>query len=365
MHSLAIQFEQNLKKYNDFRLKVEGLIRELLIQNNIGYHKIESRVKNAKRLDEKISRKQKYNDLSDITDLIGVRVITYFEDDVDKIANIIDREFVKDTQNSIDKRILDSDKFGYRSLHEVVTLHEDRKVLTEYKRFKDIKFEIQIRSILQHAWAEIEHDLGYKTESAIPNEFKRSFYRVAALLETADLEFLKIRDGLEKYTKDVGKKIVENPEKVEINAASLKTFIEENELVNKIDLDISKKTGINLNSYYSEDQSMNSRLNFVGITTIKELEDKLIEYNGRISEFAKEFNKIRKKDVVEIDDNENKSYFSKGISLFYLVYVLVSEKNNLDFIEEYSKKFFYNKSKQDIEKHVQDIMNAYSKISKN
>lgn len=364
MHSLAIQFEYNIKKYNDFRLKVEGLIRELLIQNNISYHKIESRVKNVQRLDEKISRKQKYSDLADITDLIGVRVITYFEDDVDKIAGIIDKEFIKDEQNSIDKRILDSDKFGYRSLHEVVSLNEDRKGLTEYKRFKDIKFEIQIRSILQHAWAEIEHDLGYKTESAIPNEFKRSFYRVAALLETADLEFLKIRDGLEKYEIEIGKKIEENPDKVDINSASLKSFVEENEAARNVDVLIANETKTILKPSYSGDDKNVDRLKFVEIFTIKQLEDVLEKFGNEIAEYAKEWSPIYKDEIpMEVTNN----YFHRGISIFYLAYYLVGKKQELPFALEYVSEFFNENrmTKKEQKEFAENIIKVYSKLLAN
>ena len=65
----------------------------------------------------------------------------------------------------------------------------ERMVLRENKAFEGLKCEIQIRSVLQHAWAEIEHDLGYKSELTIPKEVRRSFSRLAGLLELGDKEF--------------------------------------------------------------------------------------------------------------------------------------------------------------------------------
>lgn len=83
-----------------------------------------------------------------------MRIITYFSEDVDKIASIIQSEFEVDEHNSVDKRIkLDPVRFGYLSLHYVVKLNSTRVRLSEYIIFKDLKVEIQIRSILQHAWA--------------------------------------------------------------------------------------------------------------------------------------------------------------------------------------------------------------------
>ena len=79
------------------------------------------------------------------------------------------------------------------SMHYVVSIHQNRLKFTEYKSYTNLKIEIQIRSILQHGWAEIEHDLGYKGAKGIPDEFKRDFNRISALLETADNEFDRLR----------------------------------------------------------------------------------------------------------------------------------------------------------------------------
>lgn len=128
MHRLTNKFKEIYNSYEDFKLKLEILVKELLIQNNINFHKIESRVKDPSKLEEKILRKnEKYNELDDITDIVGLRIITFFEDEVDKVASIISNEFTLDHNNSIDKRRLESDRFGYKSLHYVVSLTDQRK----------------------------------------------------------------------------------------------------------------------------------------------------------------------------------------------------------------------------------------------
>ena len=84
MNEIAKTYQKDNKKYDDFRIKVEELIKELLLQREMRVHKIESRCKEINKLDEKINRKNnKYNDILEITDIIGIRVITYFEDEVD------------------------------------------------------------------------------------------------------------------------------------------------------------------------------------------------------------------------------------------------------------------------------------------
>ena len=148
---------------------------------------------------------KEYDDpLREITDLAGVRVITYFPSDVDQIVKEIEENFVIDKENSIDKRnISDPSSFGYVSVHLIVELFDDRLKLPEYSLFKEMKCEIQVRTILQHAWAEIEHDIVYKSTEEIPFELRRNFSSLAGLLEVADREFELIR----KMEKEVSKKI--------------------------------------------------------------------------------------------------------------------------------------------------------------
>jgi putative GTP pyrophosphokinase len=104
-----------------------------------------------------------------VTDLVGARVITYFADDVDRVARIIRNldNFEIDPRNSVDKRrALQADQFGYQSLH-LVALLSKRRIFTENREFEGLKIEIQIRSLLQHTWAEIEHAY-YKAERTLP-----------------------------------------------------------------------------------------------------------------------------------------------------------------------------------------------------
>ncbi len=339
MHKLTKEYKDSFTKFDDFKIKVESLILELLIQNKISYHKIESRTKAIDKLDEKIYRKnEKYSSIQEVTDLVGIRVITYLEDEVDKIADIIKQEFEIDQKNSIDKRKLDSDRFGYKSLHYVISLSEERKRLTEYKRFQDIKFEIQIRSILQHAWAEIEHDIGYKSENAIPDIFKRNFYRVAALLETADIEFVNIKDGLSNYEQHIADKIKKQPETVEINAASLKSFILTNSNIKYTDKKISENTGCKLipEKEFFVPESYVDKLNFLGINNISELNKVFVEEREKIIEFATKW-----------VGTDGSGRFAKGVSLFYLCYLLVGKRGDLQFANEYYSKMISREDKID------------------
>ncbi|MBZ5525261.1 MAG: RelA/SpoT domain-containing protein, partial [Acidobacteriia bacterium] len=164
------EFDVKKDLLDRFRVACERLVEQILESEDIKVHKVTSRVKDRDRLEEKLKRADKeYQSLDAITDTLGIRIITHFEDEVDRVGTVIEREFSTDTEKSVDKRkMLDPDRFGYLSLHYICSLNEDRCKLPEYRQYELLTFEVQIRSILQHAWAEIEHDLGYKTGAAVP-----------------------------------------------------------------------------------------------------------------------------------------------------------------------------------------------------
>lgn len=247
------QYNKEVKLFEEFRKKLELLVIELLKPENVYPHQITSRVKDYYSLSKKIEVKQnKYSDISEITDCVGIRIVTYLEDEVDIVAQIIEKEFDIDYINSTDKRNLDVDRFGYKSLHYIISLSDSRKRLPEYISYKNIKAEIQIRSILQHSWAEIEHDLGYKSAIVIPDIVKRDFYRVAALLETADIEFVKIKKTLEIYQNSIEKELEKTPSKFRIDKNTLESFVDKSSLINEINIAITKAVKIPTNTSYGD-----------------------------------------------------------------------------------------------------------------
>jgi len=251
---------------------------------------------------------------------------------VDEIAEIIQKEFVIDQENSVDRReIMESDKFGYLSLHYVVSLNEERANLTEYKKYKECKCEIQIHTILQHAWAEIEHDLGYKTKLEIPSQIRRRFTRIAGLLEVADSEFVNIKDRLASYAETISQKIADEPEEVYIDKLSLESFINENGLIKEINQQITDKTGLQVRDYLPFRASNRiEELHYLGIETISELELKLSENKEILIEWAVEWL------TPEPDEPEDMTkYIGRDIPLFYLNYCLVGQTGSIENIIEF------------------------------
>ena len=104
--------------------------------------------------------------------------------------------FAVDLARSVDKRRqAELDRFGYRSLHYICAPAPSFFEQHGFVYMPELRFEVQLRTILQHAWAEMEHDLGYKAPEAIPAQIRRRFSRLAGLLELADEEFLSIKQG--------------------------------------------------------------------------------------------------------------------------------------------------------------------------
>ena len=136
----------------------------------------------------------KYKDpISEITDLAAVRVITFFPRTVGEISQLIQEEF--EVIERVDHTVSAEreERLGYLSVHYLVRLAGNRNRLSEYRKYVDLTAEIQVRTVLQHAWAEIEHDIRYKSPSAIPHAISRRFMALAGLLEIADREFEAIQ----------------------------------------------------------------------------------------------------------------------------------------------------------------------------
>lgn len=252
----------------------EAVIAERLIheiqQAEIPTLEITHRIKQAPSALEKLKRKaENYSSISDLTDLIGFRIICYFSDDVDKIAAIVEKLFVIDRENSVDKRqTLSPTAFGYLSLHYICSLPQNSGYPDE---LCNMKFEIQMRSSLQHTWAEIEHDLGYKSVFSVPREIRREFSRIAGLLELADESFVRIRCRLNKYTEKITEDIQNgNAAELPLDLVTLNAYLKHNAKINALLADIAAIQGAAINEQSPENYL--PKLEALGISTLGALE---------------------------------------------------------------------------------------------
>lgn len=292
------EYDEHHVLYEDFRKRVEGLINDLLASHQLIVHTVESRLKTRSSLESKLSKNQgeidsKYADLADITDIVGLRIITYFDTDVDRVARMIEGEFDIDRSNCSDKREMhDPDRFGYLSLHYVALLSGDRLKHSELKKFNACKFEVQIRSMLQHAWAEIEHDLGYKSSVAVPKHLRRRFSRLAGLLEMADDEFTRIRKELKEYEQAVVGKVERNPKAVSVDQASIAAFALNDEMVKELDQRCASTINASLVISETLFAALALRVRLLGMETIGDLQRNLAAHEDIIPKYFASFRKM-------------------------------------------------------------------------
>lgn len=196
-----VDFATRKPDFEQLKTICDGLIKNSLDQAGIDYLSVEARVKSDDSAFEK-SMSHKYDDpLTQITDFVALRVIVFLDRDVDGAADLLKSLFEIDPENSIDKRTPEKvDTVGYRSLHLVCRLGQERSHLDEYTRFAHFPFEIQIRTALQHAWAEIEHKRRYKGSATLPNTLQHRLMALSGTLELVDREFSAIAVAAEEYS---------------------------------------------------------------------------------------------------------------------------------------------------------------------
>ncbi len=120
---------------------------------------------------------------------------------------------------------MQENQVGYLSVHYVVSLNQSRENLGEYTPYKGLKCEIQVRTLLQHAWAEIEHDRNYKFGGVLPKDIRRRFYLVAGTLELMDQEFQNLSDAIDDYAKQVNQDTQQGNLDILIDSISLAEFM--------------------------------------------------------------------------------------------------------------------------------------------
>lgn len=217
--------ESNHEHYDALGRVVVSSLKSLIAAASIPFLSVSYRVKSAESFVKKAKKKKYADPIKECTDVLGVRVITYIESDVNKVSEILRSSFLVDQANSLDKSaLLEVDRIGYRSVHFIASLGDVRSALPEFARFKATPFEVQIRTVLQHAWAEIEHDRNYKLPTALPPELERRLFLIAGVLELADREFNGLATDIDAYTKSVSTRTTGGDLDIEINTPSLRVY---------------------------------------------------------------------------------------------------------------------------------------------
>jgi ppGpp synthetase/RelA/SpoT-type nucleotidyltranferase len=196
------KYQTKKDKYERFLGLVTLIINSAIKKRKIKVHSFKSRVKDYNSFLEKVERKQYKKPFRECTDLAGCRIVCLFLSQVNEIEKIVRDEFeiLEITDKKSSKKY---DQFGYLSLHMLVKIPKKRLKFIEYEELSDFVGEIQIRTILQEAWAEIEHYLNYKATKEERNELLlRKIFSLAGMFEVADSTFEEINSGFSKMVKE-------------------------------------------------------------------------------------------------------------------------------------------------------------------
>lgn len=273
MEELKNDYDKNYLLFSSLCNVLKEQFIEFLNEYNIKIAvPIEARVKTWSSIIEKCDRYQlQLEHISDINDLVGLRIIALFRHDLDRICKIIAENFDVIRKENTEDRLSDN-QFGYGSIHlEIKTPNIWSNIIT-LKKFLGLHIEIQLRTISQHAWAASSHILQYKREEHVPMPLRRSINRVAALLEVVDFELDRL--------------LIEHSDYID----KIENMTNKN---NKLNIDILRQ--LLDNCLPSQNKKGNEPydtllddLMYFGITTIADLENLLLKHMDSIIRADKE-----------------------------------------------------------------------------
>jgi putative GTP pyrophosphokinase len=201
--NLAAEYQELAPLAQDFADELHRQISSLLTQNGIRLGvPIEKRVKTWESISEKLERKTlQVISCKELPDFVGLRVILLFHRDAIRTCELVEKHFTVLQQE--DKRaVLEDSRFGYASFHYVVSAPAVWQAVPTLSGVTNFRAEIQVRTLAQHIWAAASHTLQYKQEQHVPAAVRRTINRVAALLETVDLEFERVLTERQSYREE-------------------------------------------------------------------------------------------------------------------------------------------------------------------
>jgi putative GTP pyrophosphokinase len=162
----------------------------------------------------------------------------------------------------------------------------DRAPLREWQPYKDLFAEIQVRTVVQHAWATVSHSLQYKREADVPIPLRRRLARVSALLELADMEFSAISEqhaGLDRELRE-GAKSIPTEWDAPIDYSSIVVFLDEDPEVQALSSEALEAGFVFDGSATADDESLPDLIDlcdFLGIHYISDLRQAIVSGRDR------------------------------------------------------------------------------------
>lgn len=236
----GFQYIQRYSMYQEFVRRMKNLLQDLIEREHVKVYALEGWAKSPESFIRDLTESGKAlpaDPFKDMPDLATVRILLYFPSDAIAVEKTIQEEFLIDLPRSTTSKDLeDPDIFGYRSIVYDVSLKSDRSKLREWERYRDLKLHLQVRTMLQEAWATISPEIAGATDVVTKGKLKRKLSRVSALLEEADEDFHYLREAAKglaiPVTPDRAKPIIDNSppeEKKPLDKEDLRKLFEESD----------------------------------------------------------------------------------------------------------------------------------------
>ncbi|MBF0369671.1 MAG: hypothetical protein HQL52_09470 [Magnetococcales bacterium] len=184
---ILLEYDREKELYADFLTMNLRLFKEFIKENAVVVYSIEGFLMDREALRNWLeTTTTPVQSLKDIEDLVTIRVLTHFEDEVVRVSDILKSAFsvVRDVFG--EGKIQEPKRFGYHSHYYLTRMMDARLELIEYRRFRACQVMFQIRSLLQHTWLSIQKRLDFPNETALPQELRRPAARIVGLFELAD-----------------------------------------------------------------------------------------------------------------------------------------------------------------------------------
>ena len=220
------EYSSQASDYERVREEAVYVLNKRIDARGIKLHSLNSRVKELASLEAKAERKGYSSPLEETPDVVGIRVVVLFRADIGQVGEIVDSEFdVVDNSDTVTGAD-DPSTFGYMSQHFVARL-PSTLVGPRYEGLNDYRFEVQVRTILMDAWANVSHYLAYKNESSIPAELRRDFDALSGLFYVADSHFELFSNQTRLVREEADQQLAGNAHEVPLNLDTLTAFFQQ------------------------------------------------------------------------------------------------------------------------------------------
>lgn len=218
---ILLEYNHRRELHEDFLVMILRLLGEFIRENSLGVYSFDGAVMSRELLQTKLEAGLLVPSIEDIDDVVTIKVLTFFEDDVKAIANVLETEF-KMLKGAVDKKELrDPRRFGYHSQFYLISMMDSRLEWIEYRRFKGCKVKVQVCSLLQHTWAKIQERLDIDKDT-VPVHQLRNTARIVSLFELADRELNKLKNSLPLSQAKQLPPIEQAPSRAAISTSDLK-----------------------------------------------------------------------------------------------------------------------------------------------